>query len=567
MDGIYDQSSYPLSGAFLSRNGIAYKGGEAISKGAGELIVESSQGTEDENRSPAVPTHTTARGPVQVDVVPRQEQPERRVAKKRKVVSDDEEELAHTVRRMDMDVSGARQHRARARPKKRAKRRMVTVEVSDSSVEKTERRVAKKRKVTAQSSRKTKEEGETEDVTIEVSDSSVEKTVAPIVNTSKVAASEVMRPVEIGVPSEVSIEVPADIPAEPLKEGTKLVSPISLSSERTRFAQGEGTPQMKTNEDLEKEFTLSEEILEQVVARVGGTVVEAEGITLPTSPVEEVRPEEGEKTSGEDVKTLEITFPEFLQDSVVPLLKYLDGKRGKYAVSKELGFYVQMIKNRTKLKRAIAVKREWDSTTALARERAATLSTECAAVKATLREREAQLREKETECEVLQLNLEKESGRCAELEETCGGLRVSNENAQKVTVDLMSRLEKFREAYDAAIKRSERLITTAEKREKMHVEKLAKLEARRAEEARIAEELRGKLAGTKTAEEDLRREISEIDAKYEMEFRRAEELSASLLAGNQKYGFTLCNLVDKIALQVLLTEVGRNNVDQIVIVI
>ncbi|OAE27639.1 hypothetical protein AXG93_3337s1010 [Marchantia polymorpha subsp. ruderalis] len=285
------------------------------------FTVESSEGTEDENRSPAVPTHTTARGPVQVDVVQRQEQPQRLVIKRRKVVSDDEEELANVVRRMDMDVSGAKQHRARARPKKRAKRRMVTVEVSNSSVE---------------------------------------KTVAPIVNTSEVATSEVMRPVELGVPSEVSIEVPADIPAEPLKEGTELVSPISLSSERTRSAQGEGTPQMQMNEDVKKEFTLSEEILEQVVARVGGTVVKAEGITLPTFPVEE--------------------------DSVVPLLKYLDGKRGKYAVSKEPGFYVQMIRNKTKLKRAVAIKSGWDSATALARQRAATLSTECAAVKATLRE-------------------------------------------------------------------------------------------------------------------------------------------------------------------------------------
>lgn len=162
-----------------------------------------------------------------------------------------------------------------------------------------------------------------------------------------------------------------------------MVSPISLFSEQTRSAQGEGTPQMKMNEDLEKEFTLSEEILEQVVARVGGTVVEAEGITLPTPPVEEVRPKEGEKTSGEDVKTLVITFPEFLQDSVVPLLKYLDGKRGKYAITEEPGFYVPMIRNRTKLKRAIALKREWESVSAL------------------VREREAQLWEKETECKVL----------------------------------------------------------------------------------------------------------------------------------------------------------------------
>lgn len=201
--------------------------------------MESSEGTEDENRSPAVPTHTTARGPVQVDVIPRQEQSKRRVAKKRKVVSDDEEELAHTVRRMYVDVSGARHHRARARTKKRAKRRMVTIDVSDSSVE---------------------------------------KTVAPIVITSEVATSEVMRSVELGVPSEVSIEDPADIPAKPLNEGTELVRPISLSSERTRSSQGEGTPHMKMNEDQEKEFTLSEEILEHVVARIGGTVVEAVGM-------------------------------------------------------------------------------------------------------------------------------------------------------------------------------------------------------------------------------------------------------------------------------------------------
>ncbi|OAE28067.1 hypothetical protein AXG93_3410s1100 [Marchantia polymorpha subsp. ruderalis] len=216
------------------------------------------------------------------------EKPERQLAKRRKVVSDDEEELAHEVRRVDMDLDGARQPRSRARSKKRANRRMVTAEVSDSSVE---------------------------------------KTVASIVNTSEVATGKSTRPVEIEGPSGVSIKVPADIPAEPLKEGTELISPISLSSEQSRSAQGEETPQVKMNEDLKKEYTLSEKILEQVVAWIGGTVVEADGITLPTSPVEEVRPEEEKKASGEDAKVLEVTFIDFLQDSVVPLLKYLDGKR------------------------------------------------------------------------------------------------------------------------------------------------------------------------------------------------------------------------------------------------
>ncbi|OAE22125.1 hypothetical protein AXG93_1175s1350 [Marchantia polymorpha subsp. ruderalis] len=212
-------------------------------------------------------------------------------------------------------------------------------------------------------------------------------------------------------------------------------------------------------------------------------------------------------------------------DSVIPLLKYLDRKREKNVVSKEVKFYVEMVRNMTQLKRAVAMKREWDSATEMAREEAAILSTECATAKAALKEREAQLREKKIECEVLHLNLAKESGRCAELEETCGGLCVSNENGQKMKADLLTRLKKSREVYDDVVKKSERLITTRERREKQHDEELAKLDARRAAEVRIAEELWGKIAEPKTAEEDLR---SKIAGKCEMEFRRAEELSASL---------------------------------------
>ncbi|OAE23652.1 hypothetical protein AXG93_2079s1000 [Marchantia polymorpha subsp. ruderalis] len=184
------------------------------------LMAESSEGTEDDTRQPSIPAQTTARGPVQVEVVRRREKPERRVAKRRRVVSDDEGDLTLEVRRTETEVDVIRQSRTHARSKMRANQALVAVEELDSSVE---------------------------------------KTVAPI-------------------------------------------------------------------------------------------------------------------------------------DSVVLLLKYLDGKREKYAVSKEVGFYVEMIRNRTQLKRA--VKRKWDSATELARERTANLATECAAVKVTLQEREAQLREK-----------------------------------------------------------------------------------------------------------------------------------------------------------------------------
>ncbi|OAE24619.1 hypothetical protein AXG93_3338s1000 [Marchantia polymorpha subsp. ruderalis] len=82
-----------------------------------------------------------------------------------------------------------------------------------------------------------------------------------------------------------------------------------------------------------KEITLSKAILEQIVAEVGGTMRDqVEELGLP--PLEkEVRM----KTSGEEVKTLEITFPDFLLDSVVPLLKYLDGKKENRVRSSEGG--------------------------------------------------------------------------------------------------------------------------------------------------------------------------------------------------------------------------------------
>ncbi|OAE22795.1 hypothetical protein AXG93_2035s1790 [Marchantia polymorpha subsp. ruderalis] len=310
----------------------------------------------------------------------------------------------------------------------------------------------------------------------------MEKTVAPIVSTPEVAVGEPTQHVEIEGPSTVLIEVPADGTAEPLREGVEIVSLNSLSSERTQSAGSEEVLQPKTSEELAKELTLSDEILEQVVAQVRGKVVDAANVTLPSTPVEDVRPEEEKKTSGEEVKTLEVTFLDFLQDSVVTLLQYLDRKRGKYAISKER-----------------------------AREQAATLVTECAASKATLKEREAQLREKEIECEVLQLNLEKESGHCAELEETCGGLRKSNENEQKMFADLL---------------------TSSLKPKSEEPKKF------------VSPKTFGKIAEVKKAEEELR---SKIAGKCDMEFQRAEELSASLAEENQKHEEELKNCAKKLA--------------------
>lgn len=73
-----------------------------------------------------------------------------------------------------------------------------------------------------------------------------------------------------------------------------------------------------------------------------------------------------------------------MHDSVVSLLKYLDKKREKYAVTKEVRFYVKLVRNMTQIKRVVAVKREWEYATAMAKERVASLSYKCATVKVVL---------------------------------------------------------------------------------------------------------------------------------------------------------------------------------------
>ncbi|OAE20311.1 hypothetical protein AXG93_2338s1000 [Marchantia polymorpha subsp. ruderalis] len=298
---------------------------------------------------------------VKVNVLPNREKPEWRLAKRRKVVTDDEEDLMLEARRAGTEIEGVRQSKTRARTKRKASRGLVVTEASDSSVK---------------------------------------KTTAPTNASPEVAAGGPTQPVVAEGPSTVPVEVPADATVEPLKEKTEIVSPNSLSSERTRSVGSEDVPQPKIGVEVATEFTLSKAILEQIVAGVGGTV--------------------GNLAKESSASLDSSRFPTLK----IPHCK-IPNQRRKY---------------RTKFKSAVAVKREWNSTTAMAKERAASLTTE-------------------------------------------------------------------------------------------------------AEEARIAEELRGKIVEAKTAEEELR---STIASKCDKKFRRIEELSASLSEGIKKHEEELTNWAMKL---------------------
>ncbi|OAE33546.1 hypothetical protein AXG93_4032s1030 [Marchantia polymorpha subsp. ruderalis] len=90
--------------------------------------------------------------------------------------------------------------------------------------------------------------------------------------------------------------------------------------------------------------------------RIDGTVVESPEISSPQATEEVVRSKAEMKSSEQEPKELIVAFPNFLQDNVVPLLKYLDGKQEKYAISKESGFYVEIIRIRSRIKQPVAVK-------------------------------------------------------------------------------------------------------------------------------------------------------------------------------------------------------------------
>ncbi|OAE32872.1 hypothetical protein AXG93_3052s1020 [Marchantia polymorpha subsp. ruderalis] len=97
----------------------------------------------------------------------------------------------------------------------------------------------------------------------------------------------------------------------------------------------------KSGEEIATELTLSEAILEQIVVEVRGTVGNITKDPKPPPPKEVLRSEIRTKTSEEETKTLEITFSNFLQDSVVPLLKYLASSvSGQRRLAKKLNAFL-----------------------------------------------------------------------------------------------------------------------------------------------------------------------------------------------------------------------------------
>lgn len=217
----------------------------------------------------------------------------------------------------------------------------------------------------------------------------------------------------------------------------------------------------KTSEEHANELTLSEEIQEHKVEQIGGTVVESLEISLPQVSLGMMKPKAKKRSSEAEPKELAVAFPNFLHESVVSLLKYLDGKREKYAVSAEARFYVEMLRNRTHSKRAATVK--------IAKE----MTRECAAVTASLKVCEEQLRAKYMECEVLWLNLAKEKELCEDKELRIKDLRREIATMKTKRMELRARIVAQTEAHTKEMQRANKLMASLAEQTKKHKAELA----------------------------------------------------------------------------------------------
>lgn len=172
-------------------------------------------------------------------------------------MTDDEENLLLESQMAETEIVGIWQSSTRARLKKKASRALVMTASSNSSVK---------------------------------------KTVAVAIVTTEDVINEPTQQAAEGGPLAVLVEVPTYVVVESLEKRTKTASPSFLSSEQMRSVGSEDITQPKTSEELVKELTLSEAILEQIVAEVGGTVRDITEIPEPPPPEEKVRSKVATKT-------------------------------------------------------------------------------------------------------------------------------------------------------------------------------------------------------------------------------------------------------------------------------
>lgn len=171
-----------------------------------------------------------------------------------------------------------------------------------------------------------------------------------------------------------------------------------------------------------------------------------------------------EGPSAEEPMSVGLSATDMLGKQVISLLMYLDAKMAKYAEPAIAGFYVELMRSRTRTKVAASVE---------VVERVVSLTFECATMKTTLQEKEKQLWESESECAELHKSLTAKKNLWASSECDCEPLRIDIEIARKAIVNLWDRLNASRMTFNEESRRVDELIADLAKRDHLHTTALA----------------------------------------------------------------------------------------------
>lgn len=133
-----------------------------------------------------------------------------------------------------------------------------------------------------------------------------------------------------------------------------------------------------------------------------------------------------------------------LCEQVIPLLRYLNSKLEKYAGPTNVGFYMELVRNRMRVKAATAP---------------------------AVVEKKKQLWETEVKYEVLRKRLSEEVELEKFSEKGCESLRADIKFIRCATVNLRDRLEAYRVALNEESRRVDELITDLEKKDQTHAAK------------------------------------------------------------------------------------------------
>ncbi|OAE23326.1 hypothetical protein AXG93_1164s1000 [Marchantia polymorpha subsp. ruderalis] len=181
-----------------------------------------------------------------------------------------------------------------------------------------------------------------------------------------------------------------------------------------------------------------EEVVAKAVDDVGGVACGPQKVVTSRTSIGTVTLETGEEPSAEEAQSQALSVANILCVHVLSLLQYLNRKREKCANATTTRFCVEIVCNRTRTKVA-------------------------AVVAVAVKERKS--KSTDARYQVLQKRLSKEVDKRRYSEKASEGLREDVESAKCVIVELMSRLEACRFAYNAESLRVDELTAATEKKE------------------------------------------------------------------------------------------------------